>query len=245
MTQLPGFLCRQDLQEEVINEIVRSVKGMFLLSQLHLDSLRGKTSVQAVRKAIAKLQSGSDVYYHAYDPAMERIQSQMSDHRDLALRVLSWITCAKRPLTVEELRHALAVEVSTIELDKDAMPEIDIMVQFKSGHCLNEEDFSKRLQLNPLFHYASKNWGHHARNTTTICEGILDFLESNSSVQASAQALLADERGHAAIAQLLLENGANANSHDHLGHTPLAYAIGGKHKEVCDLLSKLNPSLSS
>lgn len=229
---------------------------------------------------------------------MERIQSQMSDHRDLALRVLSWITCAKRPLTVEELRHALAVEVSTIELDKDAMPEIDIMVQvcvglvtidegdaiirlvhytaqeyfektqaiwfskvesditttcvtylnfqqFKSGHCLNEEDFSKRLQLNPLFHCASKNWGHHARNTTTICEGILDFLESNSSVQASAQALLADERGHAAIAQLLLENGANANSHDHLGHTPLAYAIGGKHKEVCDLLSKLNPSLSS
>lgn len=28
MTQLPGFLCRQNLQEEVINEIVRSVKGM-------------------------------------------------------------------------------------------------------------------------------------------------------------------------------------------------------------------------
>ncbi|KAH6951342.1 hypothetical protein DER45DRAFT_576233 [Fusarium avenaceum] len=246
MTQLPGFLCRQDLQEEVINEIVRSVKGMFLLSQLHLDSLRGKTSVQAVRKAIAKLPSGSDAYCHAYETAMERIQSQMSDHRDLALRVLSWITCAKRPLTVKELRHALAVEVGSTELDKDAMPEIDIMVQvciglvtidkgddiirlvhytaqeyfektqaiwfskaesditttcvtylnfqqFKSGRCLNEEGFSKRLQLNPLFHYASKNWGHHARNTTTICEGVLDFLESNSSVQASAQALLAHE----------------------------------------------------
>ncbi|KAH7127264.1 hypothetical protein EDB81DRAFT_600338, partial [Dactylonectria macrodidyma] len=37
--------------------------------------------------------------------------------------ILSWITCAKRPLTIVELRRSLAVEVGTTELDEDGLPE--------------------------------------------------------------------------------------------------------------------------
>jgi hypothetical protein len=41
---------------------------------------------------------------------MDRIQGQIVNSRELAKQVLSWITCAKRPLTTFELRYALAVE---------------------------------------------------------------------------------------------------------------------------------------
>ncbi|KAG7418682.1 Ankyrin repeat domain-containing protein 50 [Fusarium oxysporum f. sp. raphani] len=254
MSQLPSLFRRQGLEKEVVSQIVCSVKGMFLLAQLHLDSLRDKTSVDAVHKALEKLPTGSDAYYHAYETAMERIMSQLPGHRDLAKRVLSWITCAKRPLTVKELQHALAVEVGTTELNKNALPGTGIMVQvcvglvtidkgdgtirlvhyttqeyfektqttwfpkaeneitttcvtylnfqvFKSGLCPTDEDFTKRLRMNPLFYYASMNWGHHARNTTSICEGVIDFLQSDSNVESSDQALMAvrDIFGHLEI----------------------------------------------
>jgi hypothetical protein len=55
---------------------------------------------------------------HAYTQAMERIGRQEPGFQKLAEQVLSWITCAKRPLTTMELRHALAVEIGESELDK-------------------------------------------------------------------------------------------------------------------------------
>ena len=44
-----------------------------------------------------------------YEQAMKRIEGQEEGSRELAKQVLSWITCAKRPLSTSELQHALAV----------------------------------------------------------------------------------------------------------------------------------------
>jgi hypothetical protein len=47
---------------------------------------------------------------------MERIERQPNT-KELAKRVLSWIIYASRPLSVEELRHALAVSPKMTEMD--------------------------------------------------------------------------------------------------------------------------------
>jgi hypothetical protein len=91
----------------------------FLLAQLHLDSLIGKRAPKAIRTTLQKLPTGSDAYDHAYKDAMERIGGQVKDQEELAKQVLSWITCAKRPLTTSELQHALAVEVGESALDEE------------------------------------------------------------------------------------------------------------------------------
>src|SRR4051794_26613842 len=83
----------------------------FLIAQLHLNFLKGKRSPTAVRDASKKLPTGSDAYHRAYSDAMERIEGQLSDQVELAKEALSWITCAKRPLTILELQHALAIKV--------------------------------------------------------------------------------------------------------------------------------------
>ena len=63
-----------------------------------------------LKNALNSLSHGEAAYCQAYEDAMERIRSQSPEYRNLANQVLSWIICAKRPLTVVQLRHALAVE---------------------------------------------------------------------------------------------------------------------------------------
>ena len=81
----------------------------FLLAKLHLDSLKEKWTPKAIRTTLETLPTGSEAYNETYNAAMERIKGQTGS-KELAIWVLSWITCAKRPLTTSELRHALAVE---------------------------------------------------------------------------------------------------------------------------------------
>jgi hypothetical protein len=64
---------------------------------------------------------------------MDRIEGQLQDQEELAKQVLSWITCTKRPLTILELQHALAIEVGNSELDKENLPQIEDMVSVCAG----------------------------------------------------------------------------------------------------------------
>jgi hypothetical protein len=75
--------------------------------------------------ALKRLPKGSDAYDQAYRDAMDRIKGQIQNSRELAYQTLSWITCAKRPLTTLDLQHALAVEVGECELDGENLPEIE------------------------------------------------------------------------------------------------------------------------
>lgn len=64
---------------------------------------------------------------------MERIEGQVAGHKQLAMRVLSWIVYARRPLTVLELQQALAVEVGACDLDRDDLDDIQLMVSTCAG----------------------------------------------------------------------------------------------------------------
>lgn len=170
----------------------------------------------------------------AYDEVMERIDDQLPDFRDLAKRVLSWITCARRPLCVKELQHALAVEFDekSEELDDENLLEPSIMVsvcaglvtiddetsvirlvhyttqgyfertqasRFPNAHLdiaktcakyLSYEAFSNQepKQLfdgSPLYDYAAKHWGHHAREAETDCDEVMTFLQRDVQTELS------------------------------------------------------------
>ncbi|POR37483.1 Uncharacterized protein TPAR_02314 [Tolypocladium paradoxum] len=177
----PAFVRRSPgLQEEVKSGIVHSVQGMFLLAQLHADSLVGKTTVKAVRSALAKLPSGSDAYDHAYETAMERIQKHVADQKQLATQVLLWITCARRPLTISELQHALAVEVGETRLDEDNLAELEEMVSVCAGLVtIDEQSYIIRLVHYTTQQYFDKNrakWFPNAEaDIATTCVTYLSF----------------------------------------------------------------------
>ena len=133
---------------------------------------------------------------------------------------------------------------------------------FESGFCRTDKEFEGRLQSNQLYDYAARNWGHHARRTSTSCQCVMEFLEKKAPVEASSQALIAvkDSNWHfpeysqrfprqmtgihlAAYfglkntLELLLDTGkVDADLKDGYGRTPLWWAAGNGHEAVVKLL---------
>lgn len=181
MSQLPAFVGRSpDLQEEIKAEIIKAVDGMFLLAQLHFGSLIGKKSPKVVRAALKKLPTGSETYDYAYKDAMERIEEQVADAEELAKQTLSWITCAKRPLTTAELQHALATEIGESEFDEENFTDIKDVVSV----CAGLVTIDKKSDIIRLVHYTTQeyfqrtwtSWFPNAeRDIATTCLAYLSF----------------------------------------------------------------------
>nr|XP_036582598.1 ankyrin repeat protein [Colletotrichum truncatum]KAF6791303.1 ankyrin repeat protein [Colletotrichum truncatum] len=155
MSKLPLAVKKSmELQGEIKNRIIQAVQGMFLLAQLHLDSLQGKRSAKAIRDSLHKLANGSAAYDVAYNEAMERIEGQLTDQESLAKDALSWIVCASRPLKTLELQHALAVEQGTTELDEDNIPELEDIVSVCAGLVTIDQE----SQIIRLVHYTTQEY---------------------------------------------------------------------------------------
>ena len=112
------------------------------MAQIYLGSLDDKPTPKAIRNALKDFQTKSQgsgeeekvrILAQAYEQAMERINGQKPGLKDLAKRVLFWITCAKRPLATSELQHALAVEVGEPKLDEENLPQIEDVVSVCAG----------------------------------------------------------------------------------------------------------------
>jgi ankyrin repeat protein len=278
------------------------------LAQIYLGLLDDKLTLNDIRSVLEVFRkqgrgSGEDqkvrILAHAYEQAIERINGQKPGLKELAMKVLSWITCAKRQLTSSELQHALATKAGKSEFDQGNLYDVSDMVSvcaglvtvdensniirlvhyttqeyfqrtqkcwfpeaetditetcvtylsfntFESGFCATDEEFEKRLQQNPLYDYAARNWGHHVPAAGIKKEYlILEFLESEAKVSGSGQALMASGsyegysqrlpkqlRGiHIAaifglerIIITLLNVGNDPDPRDTYFHTPLSYA---------------------
>ncbi|KAI5816219.1 hypothetical protein BZA77DRAFT_221922, partial [Pyronema omphalodes] len=57
--------------------------------------------------------------YDAFAITLDRIRAQKKSMSSLAMKVLKWTFLSVRPLSLEELRYALAIEPGDIELDRD------------------------------------------------------------------------------------------------------------------------------
>ncbi|KAI9926266.1 hypothetical protein MW887_004730 [Aspergillus wentii] len=158
--QLPSFVSRNSqLQNEIIEAISESVDGMFLLAHLHLSSLIGKRSPKAIKNTLNKLPCGTDAYDVAYEDAMQRIECQVTDQKEMANQVLSWITCAQRPLTIFELQHALAVEIEESEFDQDNLPDAEDILNACAGLVtIDEESCVIRLVHYTTQEYFERTW---------------------------------------------------------------------------------------
>lgn len=172
------------LQEEVVQAIVASARGMFLLSKLHVDSLRDKRTLKAVRNTIRTLPSGSYAYETAYDWAMKRITEQSKNDYKLAQKVLTWIVYALRPLTETDIETALAVELGEKRLDPDNVVTIAELVSLCAGLVtVDEESKTVRLAHYTTREYFARNPRHLLQNPhrtlSDICIsylGIDDFM---------------------------------------------------------------------
>ncbi|KAJ7266745.1 ankyrin repeat domain-containing protein [Mycena rebaudengoi] len=166
---------RPELRQEIENQIIRNVDGMFLLAKLHIDFLTIKNTVKAVREALENLPKDLE---HTYNEAMDRIEAQSQDDRNIARRVLIWIANAKQPLSVAELREAIAIEPGTKTLHRDGLLDPDIFLSVCAGLVvINHADGSVRF-----IHYTTQDYMDGVQSSkfpyaqTEIAQGCLTYL---------------------------------------------------------------------
>ena len=114
-------LCQSDpdLPEQIVTEVSEKANGRFLFARLYMDSLKTKSNLRTLKKALRNFPDTTDDIYH---DAMQRIQAQGPDERNRAYRILGMVTRARRPLGLSELQHALAV----VDLQEESDTQEDI-----------------------------------------------------------------------------------------------------------------------
>ncbi|KAI0883149.1 ankyrin repeat protein [Annulohypoxylon maeteangense] len=153
-----------ELREDIKDQIVEATEGMFLLAHLYFESLNGKTSKREIKDVLKDFKKRGNREFKtddrrtlldaAYDDAMERVNSQREERKRLGRKVLGWITCAKRPLSVLELQHGLAVKIGDTKLDEDNIRNIEMIRSVCSGLVIVDEESG----IIRLVHYTTQEY---------------------------------------------------------------------------------------
>ena len=139
--------------------LCQKANGMFLLTRLQLDSLVNQTSARHVSKALESL---PDKLSKTFGDAIDRIKSQSQEYWRLARKVISWISYAKRPLKISELREILAVEPRDTKFDPSGLHERDLILEVCCGLVsIDEQDETVRLVHYSLQEYLTTCLGGH------------------------------------------------------------------------------------
>ena len=144
---------------------VLNILQRFLLARFHMDMLADAITVREVRITLRNLPKDTG---SMYDETMKRVEGQTENCKTLAKHVLSWIIYAYRPLTLNELQHAIAVSSDSMmtKLEPDALVDEKILTSVCAG--LIVVDAERRI-----VRLVRKGF-------TFTCKSVLDFLSQTT-----------------------------------------------------------------
>ncbi|KAL6834212.1 ankyrin repeat-containing domain protein [Trichoderma sp. SZMC 28015] len=152
-----------NLQEDIKREICEAADGMFLLAQLYLELLRDKINVKEIRQELQAFRTDArgrsedektKALTHAYDKAIERINEQSLQMKRLAMKVLLWVTFAKRALTTSELQHALGTKQGMTTIDDEDLSNLGDMGRV----CVGLVTVDEKSGIIQLVHYTTQEY---------------------------------------------------------------------------------------
>ena len=124
------------------------------MAKLHMDSLTKQPHRKALRLALENLPPELD---GTYNDALARIRSQDKEDTGIANQVLGWITHATRPLTMEQLQHALSVEPEQTDLDEETLVDEELLI----STCLGLVSVDQTSEEVRLVHYTAQKYFEH------------------------------------------------------------------------------------
>ena len=115
----------------------------------------------------------------AYGETLGRIKRQGKEGSRLGMAALMWISHSERPLKVDELCHALGVEIGSADLDCDKVPSIRTLLACCQGLVsVHKECSTVRLIHFTLQEYLQVHPELFDRPHATIAETCLSYLNS-------------------------------------------------------------------
>ena len=89
-----------------------------------------------------------------YAQTLQRIREQKGDRSRLGMEVLMWISHAERPLRIDELCHALAVDLQSMDLDPENIRSQDTVME----SCLGLAMIDTETSTVRLIHYTLQEY---------------------------------------------------------------------------------------
>ena len=114
-----------------------------------------------------------------YGATIERVEAQGGDKARLGMGALMWICHSERPLSADELCHALAIELGFTDFNAFNVPSMSTLVSCCQGLItVDKETSTVRLTHFTLREYLSANPNIFNRPHSTIAEICLTYLNS-------------------------------------------------------------------
>jgi len=153
--------------------------GRFLLVALNIEAILGETSLASRKQMVQKVATTGVGLDCVYAQTLQRIREQKGDRSRLGMEVLMWVSHSERPLRIEELCHALAVESQSTDLDFENIRQQEIVL----GSCLGLAVVDKETSTVRLIHYTLQEYlsqpGIFPSAHQTLGEICLTYLNYN------------------------------------------------------------------
>ncbi|GIJ89202.1 hypothetical protein Asppvi_008132 [Aspergillus pseudoviridinutans] len=184
MTRLPPFARdNPHFLDHIKDNIVQASNGVFLLARLDLSCLENSLSTEEINAVLEQIRATRpngltetdvlDSIARACSRAIDKIKRQAEGARNLAQRILEWLSCARAPLKLSELKQALVSEFTAME-EKEAVPAAEDIVSVCAGLVTVDIEADTVSFLHRIIHeHFEQNWRLYFPNAednlTRVC----------------------------------------------------------------------------
>ena len=126
----------------------------FLLVALNIEAILGQTSLARRKQMLQKVAMTGVGLDSVYAQTLQQIKEQKGDRSRLGMEVLMWVSHAERPLRIDELCHALAVDMQSTDLDPENIRPQDTVI----GSCLGLVVIDTETSTVRLIHYTLQEY---------------------------------------------------------------------------------------
>ena len=150
----------------------------FLLASLHIKAILRGTTIARRKKALESIKDGGGLG-DAYGATLERIKAQDEEKTKLAMATLTWVCHSERPLQVDELCHALAVDIGATDFDPENIPSIGTLLHCCQGLIMVDKEASTvRLIHYTVQEYLCSHPSLFNKPHSILAETCLTYLKS-------------------------------------------------------------------
>ena len=125
----------------------------FLLVSLSIEAILQESTIYRRRERLRKMTDGLGLG-DVYGATIERIKAQGGGKSRLGMEALMWISHAERPLSADELCHALAIELGSTEFNAGNIPSMTTLVSCCQGFITADKEASTV----PLIHFTLQEY---------------------------------------------------------------------------------------
>ncbi len=150
----------EDERDRLLSRILNRSNGNFLWTCLVLQELTDTFSVQQAYEVLDSVPNGMD---ELYSRILEALMNNPRN-RDIAKAILKWTVCSSRPLTIEELKEALMLDI------KVTLPRLELTLGSVTGNLIYVDNDNKaQLAHQTLRSFLTRDRSHsHPDNDFTI-----------------------------------------------------------------------------